>query len=70
VAQHDGDVVMAAMRARLVQHPQWRETALPATPATLDALLATLAVDVGDWRAIDLLAATESDEQGDKHDRV
>ncbi|MBA3538902.1 MAG: hypothetical protein H0T79_04680 [Deltaproteobacteria bacterium] len=55
------DVFTAALRSRLAQSSAWRETALPASAAELEALLRELALDVPDWQAADILAATESD---------
>lgn len=63
------DLFTAALRSRLVLSPEWRETADgvsdPARrePATrkFDELLATLVDDLPNWKAADILGATEPD---------
>ena len=53
------DVLTAALRSRLALSSDWRETAAPLDVATFDALLRELAAGAADWRAADILAATE-----------
>ena len=55
------DLLMAALRSRLAQASEWRETAIPASAHELDALLRELADDVPHWSASDILAATEGE---------
>ena len=55
------DLLMAALRSRLAQASEWRETAIPASAHELDALLRELADDVPHWNASDILAATEGE---------
>lgn len=62
------DLVTAALRGRLAQSSEWRETANFVTDTErmheavgkLDALLADLAQDVPNWSAADILGATEA----------
>ena len=62
------DIVTAALRGRLAQSSEWRETANFVTDEEraheamekLDALLADLAQDVPNWTAADILGATEA----------
>ena len=54
------DVFLAALRTRLAQSPEWRETARPADTSSLEALLRELGDDVPHWAAADILAATEA----------
>ena len=62
------DIVTAALRGRLAQSSEWRETANFVTDKEraheamekLDALLADLAQDVPSWNAADILGATEA----------
>ena len=56
------DLLMAALRSRLAGSSEWRETATPASPEHLDALLRELADDVPNWNAADILAATEGED--------
>lgn len=64
------DLLTAALRGRLAQDSQWRETADFVTDPELhheaiekfDRLLAQLAHEVPYWRARDILSATESKE--------
>jgi 50S ribosomal protein L16 3-hydroxylase len=53
------DLLTAALRSRLALASEWRQTADPADPHALDALLRELADDVPHWCAADILAATE-----------
>jgi len=53
------DLFTAALRSRLALSSEWRETAFPSSPEKLEALLQQLAYDVPNWRAEDILAATE-----------
>ena len=70
------DLLSAAMRARLAQSSHWRETADFVNDADLqqeaadkfDFLLAGLASDVQQWRAQDILAATEMYQRADEDD--
>jgi 50S ribosomal protein L16 3-hydroxylase len=62
------DIVTAALRGRLAQSSEWRETANFVTNKErvheamekLDALLSGLAQDVPNWNAADILGATEA----------
>ena len=61
------DLFLAALRSRLAQFPEWRETANSvATPdqreqaeEKLDSLLSMLVDDLPEWRASDILDVTE-----------
>lgn len=62
------DLMLAALRSRLIQSPQWRETVqFLGNPelehhslALFDELIKDLAADSKTWRAQDILGATES----------
>jgi 50S ribosomal protein L16 3-hydroxylase len=62
------DILTAALRARLAQSNEWRETATfgadkdraHEATAKLDALLSELARDVPNWNATDILEVTEA----------
>jgi len=62
------DLVTAALRGRLAQSSEWRETANFVTDTErvheavekLDALLSDLAQDIPNWNAADILGATEA----------
>jgi len=70
------DLLTAAMRARLAQSSHWRETAdfvndkdfHPEATEKFDFLLAGLANDVQNWRAQDILSATEMNQLPDSDD--
>jgi 50S ribosomal protein L16 3-hydroxylase len=63
------DLIATALRSRLVVSPDWRETAdgvsdpsrRQAAVRRFDALLASLVDDLPNWRASDILDATESE---------
>lgn len=54
------DLLSAALRSRLLQSPEWRETA-DLSETRFDLLLAELVDDLPNWRARDILAATEAE---------
>ena len=53
------DLLTAALRGRLITSPEWRETA-DLSEDKFNALLRALIQDVPEWRAKDILAATEA----------
>jgi 50S ribosomal protein L16 3-hydroxylase len=53
------DLLSAALRSRLLQSPEWRETA-DLSEAKFDELLAGLVADLPQWKAVDILGATEA----------
>lgn len=53
------DLLSAALRSRLLQSPEWRETA-DLSEKKFNQLLADLVNDLPHWRAADILAATEA----------
>lgn len=53
------DLLSAALRSRLIQSPEWRETA-DLSEKKFDLFLAELVEDLPHWRARDILAATEA----------
>jgi 50S ribosomal protein L16 3-hydroxylase len=53
------DLLSAALRSRLLQSPEWRETA-DLSERKFDQLIAGLVADIPHWRAADILAATEA----------
>jgi len=53
------DLLLLALRSRLTLSPQWRELAAVKNPAKFDSLLAELVEDLPNWRAEDILGATE-----------
>lgn len=53
------DLLSAALRGRLAQSKEWRETALVGDSEKFDTLLAHLALDVPNWNASDILSVTE-----------
>ena len=53
------DLLLAALRSRLALVSEWRATAMPAAMPEFAALLRGLAEDAPQWRAADILAATE-----------
>jgi 50S ribosomal protein L16 3-hydroxylase len=55
------DLFTAALRGRLALSPEWRETAHVTGEEKFDSLIATLADDLPNWRAGDILSATESE---------
>ncbi|MGH1469007.1 MAG: JmjC domain-containing protein [Bdellovibrionales bacterium] len=60
------DLIMVALRGRLVQSEHWRETASDFTSVEtlnkFDALLENLAEDASTWRASDIIEALEGEE--------
>jgi len=56
------DLFTAALRGRLAQSEQWRESAAPLEAATFEALLRELAEDAAHWTASDILAVTEGQQ--------
>jgi 50S ribosomal protein L16 3-hydroxylase len=65
------DLFTAALRSRLSQSPEWRETAngladpnsRDQAEAYLETLIADLAHDIPDWKSSDILNATELDSE-------
>ncbi len=55
------DLLSAALRSRLLQSPEWRETA-DLSEERFDQLLAELGSDVPNWKAADILGATEASD--------
>ncbi|MBA3820778.1 MAG: hypothetical protein H0X17_17940 [Deltaproteobacteria bacterium] len=55
------DLLGAALRGRLALSSAWRETAIPASPERLDALLRELAEEVPHWSAAEILAVTDGE---------
>lgn len=59
------DLFLTALRSRLIQSPEWRETALLSSrfdaENSFDELLHGLIRDIPNWNASDILDATESD---------
>ncbi|MBV1859188.1 MAG: cupin domain-containing protein [Nannocystaceae bacterium] len=55
------DVFTAALRGRLAQSNDWRESAAPQDAATFEVLLRELAQDAEHWHAQDILAVTEGE---------
>lgn len=53
------DILMTALRGRLAQSPDWRETAHLYDDEKLDFLLRELAQDIPHWKATDILSVTE-----------
>ncbi|MES2525604.1 MAG: cupin domain-containing protein [Bdellovibrionota bacterium] len=53
------DLFSAALRGRLLQSPEWRETA-DLSEEKFNELLAGLVADIPNWRAEDILAVTEA----------
>ncbi|HXH75318.1 MAG TPA: cupin domain-containing protein [Bacteriovoracaceae bacterium] len=58
------DLLSAALRSRLALSPEWRETAVVENAGKFDYLLSSLTEDLPNWRASDILAATESQDEG------
>ncbi len=54
------DLFLGALRSRLIQSPEWRETALIHDEYKFETLLTTLINDLPNWNAQDILEATES----------
>ena len=57
------DLFTATLRSRLALSPEWRETAHITGEEKFDSLLATLVDDLSNWRAGDILNATESQSE-------
>lgn len=57
------DLFTAALRSRLAQSSDWRETAAPRSAATFDALLRELADEAHGWNAADILEVTEAGDR-------
>jgi 50S ribosomal protein L16 3-hydroxylase len=53
------DLLLGALRSRLVLSPEWRETALVEDERKFEILLATLMNELPHWHAGDILEATE-----------
>ena len=53
------DILTAALRDKLARHEEWRETALPNEAKKFDGLIDALIKDAPNWRAMNLLDATE-----------
>ncbi len=56
------DLLNAAMRARLAQIPEWRETAMVGNEKRFQYLLAGLGEELPHWQADDILEMIESDD--------
>ena len=56
------DLLSAAMRARLAQVPEWRETAVMGEENRFQYLLEALAGELPHWRADDILEMTEQSD--------
>ena len=54
------DLLTAALRGRLAQSSEWRETAYVMDENKFDYLLSTLVDDLPNWLAADILGATEN----------
>ncbi len=54
------DLLLGALRSRLVLSPEWRESALVADELKFKTLLESLIQDLPHWNARDILEATES----------
>jgi 50S ribosomal protein L16 3-hydroxylase len=54
------DLLLGALRSRLIQSTEWRETALIADEKKFDSLLNSLIHDMPNWNAQDILGAIES----------
>lgn len=59
------DLFTAALRGRLALSPEWRETAHVAGEEKFDYLLSSLVEDLPNWRAGDILSATESESESE-----
>lgn len=55
------DLMTAALRGRLALNPEWRETAHPAEEQKFQELLQELVHDLPQWKAADILSATDPD---------
>lgn len=55
------DLFTAALRSRLALSPEWRETAEVTSDEEFDLLLSALVDDLPNWKAADILDATESE---------
>lgn len=55
------DLMTAALRGRLALNPEWRETAHPAEEQKFQELLQELIHDLPQWKAADILSATDPD---------
>ena len=56
------DLITAALRGRLAQSPDWRETAMPLESAKFEMLLEHFKKDLSQWSAEDILDATETED--------
>lgn len=56
------DLFTAAVRGRLAQSPEWRETAHPDDETKFEKLLSSLKEDLTHWNAKDILSATEPED--------
>ncbi len=56
------DLLTAALRGRLALSPEWRETAHPADEKRFQQLLEELKTDLPNWRASEILSATDPDD--------
>jgi 50S ribosomal protein L16 3-hydroxylase len=54
------DLLLGALRSRLILSPDWRETALVANEGKFESLISSLVDDLPNWKARDILEATES----------
>lgn len=53
------DLLLGALRSRLILSPDWRETALIAHEEKFEALISSLVEDLPNWNARDILEVTE-----------
>lgn len=54
------DLLLSALRSRLIASPEWRESALIKDKKKFESLLEMLKNDLPQWQAADILEATES----------
>lgn len=54
------DLLLGALRSRLVLSPEWRQTALVADERIFETLIGSLVNELPHWNAEDILEATES----------
>lgn len=57
------DLLTAALRGRLAQSPEWRETAIPQNQQKFEHLLELIKEDLTGWKVSDILSATEPEDE-------
>jgi 50S ribosomal protein L16 3-hydroxylase len=57
------DLLTAALRGRLAQSPEWRETAMPQNQQKFEHLLELIKEDLTGWKVSDILSATEPEDE-------